>query len=133
MSDFDKGVSISQTAERTSFRGIRRLRERHLLRRERLHRVLNILGFLPLHYLKEIDFENRLGQFLPETEPKLNYYYDYETRKSEFLFKDSFNEMVEDLKKSQPQLIVKSNGDPALIPYELDNLLSQKKRLYHKK
>lgn len=38
---FDSGVSISQTAERTGFRGVRRLRERHLLRRERLHRVLN--------------------------------------------------------------------------------------------
>ncbi len=44
---FDKGVSISQTAERTAFRSVRRLRERYLLRRERLHRVLNILDFLP--------------------------------------------------------------------------------------
>ncbi len=30
---FDSGVSISQTAERTGFRGIRRLRERHLLKK----------------------------------------------------------------------------------------------------
>ena len=28
---FDSGQSLSQTAERTNFRGIRRLRERHLL------------------------------------------------------------------------------------------------------
>lgn len=132
LSDFDKGVSISQTAERTSFRGVRRLRERHLLRRERLHRILNILGFLPLHYLKEIDFENRLGQFLPETEPKLNYYYDYQTRKSEFLFKDSFNEMVEDFRKSQPQLLVKPNGDPALIPYDWTIYYLRKKALSQK-
>ncbi|MFW9597644.1 MAG: hypothetical protein ACMV0Y_06810, partial [Paludibacter sp.] len=38
---FDSGNSISQTAERTGYRGTRRLRERHLLRRERLHRVLH--------------------------------------------------------------------------------------------
>lgn len=47
LGDFEKGNSISQTAERTRIRGMRRLRERQLLRRERLHKVLNILGFLP--------------------------------------------------------------------------------------
>src|SRR5690554_7617723 len=57
--EFGKGNSISQTADRTKFRGVRRLRERHLLRRERLHRVLHILGFLPGHYAEEVDFENR--------------------------------------------------------------------------
>ena len=60
---FDSGQSISQTAERTGFRGVRRLLERDLLRRERLHRVLNIIGFLPEHYANDIDFEFRLGQF----------------------------------------------------------------------
>ena len=39
MGDFDKGNSISQTAERTRLRGVRRSIERSLLRRERLHRV----------------------------------------------------------------------------------------------
>ena len=47
MSDFNKGISVSQTASRTEFRGKRRLLERNLLRRERLHRTLNVLGFLP--------------------------------------------------------------------------------------
>lgn len=42
LGDFDKGNSISQTSERTRLRGARRLRERQLLRRERLHKVLNI-------------------------------------------------------------------------------------------
>lgn len=51
LGDFDKGNSISQAAERTRYRGVRRLRERQLLRRERLHKVLKILGFLPEHYL----------------------------------------------------------------------------------
>ena len=40
--EFGKGNSVSRTADRTRFRSIRRLRERGLLRRERLHRVLNI-------------------------------------------------------------------------------------------
>ena len=61
---FDSGVSISQTAERTGYRSVRRLRERHLLRRERLHRVLNVLNFLPKHYGQQIDFEKRLGKFI---------------------------------------------------------------------
>ena len=41
---FDSGVSISQTADRTHARGVRRLYQRDNLRRERLHRVLNVLG-----------------------------------------------------------------------------------------
>ena len=56
--------SETQTAARTNYRGIRRLRERRLLRRERLHRVLNILGLLPKHFANQIDFSRRLGQFL---------------------------------------------------------------------
>ncbi len=93
LGNFDKGVSISQTAERTRLRGMRRIRERHLLRRERLHRVLNILGFLPEHYAKQIDFKKHFGQFIPETEPKLPCVFNEETKKVEFLFQKSFEEM----------------------------------------
>ena len=57
---FDSGVSISQTADRTGYRGVRRLLERNLLRRERLHRVLHVLDFLPKHYANSIDFEKHL-------------------------------------------------------------------------
>ena len=92
LGDYNKGNSVSQTAERTGFRGTRRLRERHLLRRERLHRVLHILGFLPEHYEKYIDFEKRLGQFIKETEPKLTY------ADHDFAFKRSFEEMIADFK-----------------------------------
>jgi CRISPR-associated endonuclease Csn1 len=67
---FGDGVAQSQTAERTRLRGVRRIKERHLLRRERLNRVLNMLGFLPIHYANKIDFEKRLGNFLPDTETK---------------------------------------------------------------
>ncbi len=64
--EFDSGNTISQTATRTAYRGVRRLYQRDNLRRERLHRVLNVLNFLPEHYKNEIDFENKLGQFKKE-------------------------------------------------------------------
>ena len=72
---FDSGVTVSQTAERTEYRSHRRLLERALLRRERLHRVLHLLGFLPEHYAACIGWDRNdnatYGKFLPETEPKL--------------------------------------------------------------
>ncbi len=92
LGDFDRGKSISQTAERTRLRGMRHLRERCLLRRERLHRVLDILGFLPSHYSKAL---NRYGQIKEGEEPKLSWHKN-EAGKYEFLFKDSFNEMLKD-------------------------------------
>ena len=125
---FDSGQSISQTAERTNFRGIRRLRERHLLRRERLHRVLNRLGFLPEHYAKQIDFRKCLGQFLPETEPKLPYAFDEITHKSDFIFKTSFEEMLKDFEQHQPHLM----KDDKKIPYDWTIYYLRKKALEQK-
>src|SRR5690554_2542025 len=98
---FDSGQSISQTAERTAYRGVRRLYQRDNLRRERLHRVLNVLGFLPNHYANSIDFEKKLGQFKPNTEEKINYRKN-ESGCYEFLFIDSFNEMLREFKQKQP-------------------------------
>ena len=48
LGNFEKGQgnSKSKAAERTEFRGKRRLIERFKLRRERLNRVLNVMGFL---------------------------------------------------------------------------------------
>lgn len=125
LGEFDKGNSVSQTASRTGFRSIRRLRERHLLRRERLHRVLNILGFLPEHFAKQIDFTQKLGQFLDETEPKLAY------NKKDFIFKKSFDEMLEDFRKSQPELLNRKNqkGEDAKIPYDWTIYYLRKKAL----
>jgi CRISPR-associated endonuclease Csn1 len=91
--EFGKGNSISQTADRTRLRSSRRLRERHLLRRERLHRVLNILGFLPEHYKKHIDFQKHYGQFFEESEPKLAWRKNNDG-KYEFIFQSSFTEMA---------------------------------------
>ena len=102
---FDSGQSFSQTAERTGYRGVRRLRERHLLRRERLHRTLNILGFLPNHYALQIDFKKNYGQFIDYREPKLAYKQNTTTNKSEFIFLNSFNEMLSDFQLNQPSLV----------------------------
>jgi CRISPR-associated endonuclease Csn1 len=127
LGNFDKGNSISQTAERTGFRGTRRLRERHLLRRERLHRVLHVLGFLPEHYEKHIDFEEHLGQFVDETEPKLAY------NNHDFVFKKSFDEMVIDFKQQNPSLFyIKSNGKETRIPYDWTIYYLRKKALTQK-
>lgn len=117
----------TQTAARTGYRGIRRIRERHLLRRERLHRILNILGFLPEHYAREIDFEKHYGQFVDESEPKLT----YDNRN--FIFTKSFEEMLNDFKQSQPQLFyTKSNGKETKIPYDWTIYYLRKKALNHK-
>ena len=119
--------SKSQTAERTDFRKTRRLRERHLLRRERLHRVLNILGFLPKHYASQIDFENRLGQFLDETEPKIAWKEIWNEQKNknnfEFIFQKSFYEMVDDFKQM---------GLEIKIPYDWTIYYLRKKALTKK-
>jgi len=93
---FDAGQSISQTADRTAYRSTRKLYHRNQLRRERLHRVLNIMGFLPKHYANSIDFKKRLGQFYPGQEVKLNYRAN--EKGFEFLFEDSYLEMKLDFK-----------------------------------
>lgn len=124
LGDFDKGNSVSQTAERTGYRGMRRVRERFLLRRERLHRVLNILGFLPTHYANEIDFTKRFGQFFEGREPKLPY------SGKNFIFKNSFEEMLADFKANQPQLFyTKPNGEETKIPYDWTIYFLRKKAL----
>ena len=122
LSDFDRGNSISQTAERTRLRGVRHLLERCLLRRERLHRVLDILGFLPLHYSQAL---NRYGQIKEGEEPKLAWRKN-SIGKYEFLFVDSFNEMLEDFKVVHPELQEKK------IPYDWTIYYLRKKALTQK-
>ena len=127
LGDFEKGNTVSQTAERTFYRSARKLRERHLLRRERLHRVLHILGFLPTHYDKQIDFSKRYGKFVSNTEPKIAYH------DGKFLFMDSFQEMLADFKKHQPTLFyTKKNGEESKIPYDWTIYYLRKKALSQK-
>ena len=127
LGDFDKGNSVSQTKERTSFRGIRRLRERCLLRRERLHRVLKLLDFLPEHFAKEL---NRYGKFTTDSEPKIAWKKNAE-RKFEFVFEGSFLEMIEDFRKNQPELVAKKNNgkDNKNVPYDWTIYYLRKKAL----
>jgi len=132
LSEFGIGNTKSQTADRTKERGTRKLYQRDNLRRERLHRVLNILDFLPKHYSKEIDFDFHKGQYINYSEPKLPYFKN-EQGKYEFLFKDSFNEMVEEFKKTQPDLFyLKSNGKETKIPYDWTIYYLRKKALTQK-
>ena len=119
LGDFNRGNSISQTAERTRLRGVRRLLERCKQRRERLHRVLDILGFLPTHYSQALD---RYGKFKNSEEPKLAWYKN-ETGQYTFLFQDAFNEMLEDFHTSHPKLIGKK------IPYDWTIYYLRKKAL----
>jgi len=129
---FDSGVTESQTAKRTEFRGTRRLLERHILRRERLHRVLHVMGFLPEHFDKSIDFENRLGKYINESEPKLAWK-EIEPNCFEFVFKTSFNEMIKDFKISKPDLFELNNkGEERKIPYDWTIYYLRKKALQAK-
>ncbi len=124
---FESGNSKSQTADRTSFRGTRRLRERFLLRRERLHRVLHCMHFLPEHYDNAIDFENKLGKFFDNGEPKLAWE-ETPTHEKDFIFKESFNEMMADFKSNQPKLTENFKK----VPYDWTIYFLRKKALSQK-
>lgn len=121
LGEFGKGNSVSQTAARTDYRATRRLRERFLLRRERLHRILNVLNFLPEHYASQIDFDKRFGKFEVETEPKLAW--KNSDGKFSFLFQTSFNEMLEDFK---------AHGQDLKVPYDWTIYYLRKKALSQK-
>ena len=124
LSDFDRGNSISQTAERTRMRGMRHLRERALLRRERLHRILNLCGFLPQHYASALD---RYGKFINNQEPKLPWAHD-ENGNSHFLFQESFDEMLCEFASNHPQ-IIGNDGNKKKIPYDWTIYYIRKKAL----
>ena len=124
LSDFDKGNSKSQTAERTRLRGIRRLLERNLLRRERLLRVLACINFLPDHFAACID---RNGKFIADTEPKLAWKNDLESGYT-FLFQESFQEMLDDFRMNQPNWLTEGKK----IPYDWTLYYLRKKALSQK-
>lgn len=120
---FESGAKTeSATAKRTTQRSPRKLNERYLLRRDRLHCVLNLLNSLPEHYKLSIEFENekgnRSGKFKKGTEEKLAYYKD-NNGKFQFLFKDAYNQMENDFRKKYPEMFYhKKNGNQTKIPYD---------------
>lgn len=122
LGDFAKGNTISQTKERTEYRGGRRLRERCLLRRERLFRILDIMGFLPPHFAEEL---TRYGKFKnADKEPKIAWKKDNEGRMG-FLFVESFNEMLKDFSTTYPDIL--KNG--MKVPYDWTIYYLRKKAL----
>lgn len=120
LGDFNKGNTVSQTANRTQYRSTRRLHKRKKLRRERLHRVLQLLGFLPPHYAAQLD---RYGKFIANSEPKLawvkntNHLYH-------FIFQESFQEMLNDF--------TQADGSAKKIPYDWTLFYLRKKALTQK-
>ncbi len=123
ISTFESGGKLKSTAaERTSSRSIRKQNERFLLRRDRLHCVLNLLEMLPEHYKFEIEFENekgmRSGKFKKGSEVKLAYTLNNEG-KPEFIFKEAYFEMMSEFKGRHPELFYgKKNGKETKIPYD---------------
>lgn len=112
-------ITETQTALRTDYRSKRKLIQRFLLRRERLHRVLNVLDFLPKHYAESIDFEKYFGKFLPNTEPKLAY------NQNQFIFQNSFLEMLKEFQEKHPELLTNNKK----IPYDWTIYYLRKKAL----
>jgi CRISPR-associated endonuclease Csn1 len=111
LGDYEKGNLQTQMAQRRFLRGTRRLYERSKLRRERLLRVLNILGFLPIQFQEQIDFGTHPGQFINDGQPLIAY------RKclwqERIFFMSSFEEMLERFFNSQPKLV--SDGKKCLM------------------
>ena len=110
LSNFEGGKPIeTQTAARTQKRGMRRLYERRALRRERLLRVLHILNFLPTHFDRSIGWDRRnnktFGKFIDvAAEPKIAWAKDAQG-KMQFIFQDSFNEMLAEFRQAQPEWV----------------------------
>ena len=122
------GNSVSQTAERTAFRSVRRLRERHLLRRERLLRVLHLIGFLPAHYDASIGWDKTdyrtFAKFKNVAEPKIAWKSEEKGNRT-FIFGDTFKEMLFDFMREHPDLVA---GDKK-VPYDWTIYYLRKKAL----
>jgi CRISPR-associated endonuclease Csn1 len=130
--DFERSGKIKSTAaQRTERRGSRRLNERYLLRRDRLHLVLNLLNALPEHYKLEIDYNNekgeKCGKFKKNKEPKLAYLPRETGEKSRFLFMDSYQEMLIDIKQDKIE-----NVKGKRIPFDWTLYYLRQKALYEK-
>ncbi len=125
---FDSGVSLSQTAERTTYRRIRRMYARRSLRRQRLLRVMNKLGFLPSHYGAQIDFAARPGQFREDRQPLLPYAPAANNVGNQFIFMDSYLEMSSDFRQHYPDLLKEDKK----LPYDWTIYYLRKKALTEK-
>ena len=126
MSDYERGNLQSQASVRTGFRSTRRLYQRAELRRERLLRVLHVLGWLPKHFDEMIDWDKHPGKFKEGCEPLLPYRIGTNGH-NEFLFVDSFYEMLDEFRTYHPDLV--ANGRK--IPYDWTIYYLRNKALTH--
>jgi len=108
-SKFNAGQKVESAAsKRTILHRTRITKERYLLRRDRLHLILNLMEALPKHYKINIDFEKngqKSGQFKNGQEPKIAYLPTKDSEnKYDFYFEDAFNEMIADLQEVNPEI-----------------------------
>lgn len=87
--DFNKGNLESAAAARTKFRGVRRLKDRQLKRRERLVRVLKCAGYITDSW---------------NPNHKSSFAYELVDGKFKFRFMDSYNEMLNEFRKQHTDL-----------------------------
>lgn len=87
--DFNKGNLQSAASQRTHHRGVRRLRERQLKRRERLVKVLKIMNFIPSEW---------------EPNPRYSFAFIDEGERTRFKFQESYNEMKGLFLKKHPHM-----------------------------
>lgn len=135
VSTFESGGKLkSSAANKTEFKSIRKNKARFLLRRDRLHCVLNMLNMLPEHYKLDIEFVDekgkRSGKIIKGREPKMAYYTDENGRK-QFYFKKAYTEMEEEFRAAHPDLFLTNQHTNRLkkIPYDWTLYYLRKKAL----
>ena len=139
ISKFENGGKLqSSAAARTALKSTRKNISRFLLRRDRLHCVLNLLEMLPEHYKLDLEFVNkkgkRSGKIKKGKEPKLAYFLD-ENGKSRFYFEQAYKEMETEFKAVHPELFYertrgkKQTQTQTKIPYDWTLYYLRKKGL----
>jgi CRISPR-associated endonuclease Csn1 len=134
LGNFERGITVSATADRTRLRSIRKLRQRHLLRRERLLRVLHSIGFLPQHFDDSIDWKEKPGKYKDHREPKIAYRLTEVDGKPkyEFIYQSAFQEMLDEFKRTNPEYLKREDGSNTKIPYDWTIYYLRKKALTQK-
>lgn len=137
ISTFESGGKLkSSAANKTESKSIRKNKARFLLRRDRLHCVLNMLNMLPEHYKLDIEFVDekgkRSGKIKKGHEPKMAYYTD-ENGKKQFYYKEAYSEMEGEFRRLHPELFstYRHTNRQKRIPYDWTLFYLRKKALLH--
>lgn len=135
ISTFESGGKLkSSAANKTENKSKRKNKARFLLRRDRLHCVLNMLNMLPEHYKLDIEFVDkkgkRSGKIIKGREPKMAYYTD-ENGKKQFYFKEAYSEMENEFRTVHPKLFHcnQPKNRKKRIPYDWTLYYLRKKSL----